>query len=202
MEKAVPPRKQRQNQLSSTALGSPLAARSRNPYSIEVLSRAIDILSMFRHERPSMSLAEIVQAVQLPKTTVFRILSSLVARGFCEWDPEAGKYSLGFELVRFADIRRRQSNVHDIAIPVMREIRNEANETVILSVRSGDSRVHVDFVEGLQPMRRMADLGVRAPLYAGAASKVLLAGMEDDEIDAYLDRTTLAAFPEEHYHRP
>jgi DNA-binding IclR family transcriptional regulator len=141
-----------------------------------------------------MSLAEIVQVVQLPKTTVFRVLSSLVARNFCEWDAEAEKYSLGFELVRLADIRRRQSNVHDVAIPVMRDIRNEVNETVILSVRSEDSRVHIDFVEGLHPMRRMADLGVRAPLYAGAASKVLLAGMEDDEIDAYLDRTDLTAF--------
>jgi DNA-binding IclR family transcriptional regulator len=169
-------------------------AGSSNPYSIEVLRRAIDILSVFSHSRPSMSLAEIVQVVQLPKTTVFRVLSSLVARNICEWDAQAGKYSLGFELVRLADIRRRQSNVHDVAIPVMRDIRNEVNETVILSVRSEDFRVHIDFVEGLHPMRRMADLGVRAPLYAGAASKVLLAGMEDEEIEAYLDRTDLTAF--------
>ena len=118
----------------------------------------------------------------------------MAERDFCEWDELSGKYSLGFELVRLADIRRRQSNVHDVAVPVMREIRNEVNETVILSVRSGDFRVHVDFVEGLHPMRRMADLGVRAPLYAGAASKVLLAGLADDEIEAYLGRTDLTAF--------
>src|SRR3984893_3611915 len=175
--------------------GAPVdPTRPSNPYSIEVLQRAIDILSVFNHSRPSMSLAEVVQAVRLPKTTVFRILSSLAARGFCEFDSQSGKYSLGFELVRLADIRRRQSNVHDVAIPVMREIRNEVNETVILSVQSGDSRVHIDFAEGMHPMRRMADLGVRAPLYAGAASKVLLADMADDEIEAYLDRTDLAAF--------
>jgi len=175
--------------------GAPVdPTRPSNPYSIEVLQRAIDILSVFNHSQTSMSLAEVVQAVRLPKTTVFRVLNSLAARGFCEWDAQSEKYSLGFELVRLADIRRRQSNVHDVAIPVMREIRNEVNETVILSVRSGDSRVHIDFAEGLHPMRRMADLGVRAPLYAGAASKVLLAGMADDEIEAYLDRTDLAAF--------
>jgi DNA-binding IclR family transcriptional regulator len=168
--------------------------RPDEPYSIEVLRRAMDILSVFTHARPSASLVEIVHVVQLPKTTVFRLLSNLVARGFCEWDSQAGKYSLGFEFVRLADIRRRQSNVHDVAIPVMREIRNQVNETVILSVRSGDARVHIDFVEGLHPMRRMADLGVRAPLYAGAASKVLLAGMEDEEIREYLDRTDLTAF--------
>jgi DNA-binding IclR family transcriptional regulator len=170
--------------------------QARGRYSIEVLTRAIDILCAFDHARPFMSLAEIVHAVRLPKTTVFRVLSSLAARGFCQWDAQTGKYSLGFELLRLADIRRRQSNFHDVALPVMREIRNEVNETVILSVRSGDSRVHIDFVEGLHPMRRMADLGVRAPLYAGAASKVLLAGMADDEIEAYLERTDLTAFQE------
>jgi IclR family acetate operon transcriptional repressor len=165
-----------------------------NPYSIEVLNRAIDVLSVFSHARPSLSLAEIVQAVRLPKSSVFRLLSSLAARGLCEIDSQTKKYGLGFELLRLADIRRRQSKVHDVAIPVMREIRDEVNETVILSVRSGDSRVHIDFVEGLHSLRRMADLGVGAPLYAGAASKVLLAGMEDDEIQVYLDRTDLTAF--------
>ena len=172
----------------------PPASKQDNPYSIEVLNRAIDVLSVFSHSRPSLSLVEIVQAVRLPKSSVFRLLSSLAARGLCEFDPETKKYGLGFELLRLADIRRRQTKVHDVAIPVMRDIRNEVNETVILSVRSGDSRVHIDFVEGLHPMRRMADLGVGAPLYAGAASRVLLAGMEDDEIQAYLVQTDLRAF--------
>jgi DNA-binding IclR family transcriptional regulator len=170
------------------------AAKTSNPYAIEVLRRAFDILAVFSHAKPSLSLAEIVAAVGLPKTTVFRVLASLVERGYCEWDAPTSKYGLGFELLRLADIRRRQGNVHDVAAPVMREIRNEVNETVILSVRAGDSRVHIDFVEGLHAMRRMADLGVPAPLYAGAASKVLLAGMADDEIEAYLQRTDLTAF--------
>jgi len=178
---------------SRTAHGDK-ATRTDNPYAIEVLRRAFDILAVFTHERPSLSLAEIVTAVGLPKTTVFRVLSSLVEQGYCEWDLQTGKYGLGFELLRLADIRRRQTKVHDVAAPLMREIRNAVNETVILSVRAGDSRVHIDFVEGLHAMRRMADLGVPAPLYAGAASKVLLAGMEDDEIEAYLDRTDLTAF--------
>jgi DNA-binding IclR family transcriptional regulator len=178
--------------VSSASEGTPGTAS--NTYSIEVLNRAITVLSAFSQARPALSLTEIVEATRLPKTTVFRLLSSLMEWDFCEVDPQTGKYSLGFALVRLADIRRRQSNVHDAAIPVMREIRNQVNETVILSVRSGDFRVHIDFVEGLHPMRRMADLGVRAPLYAGAASKVLLAGMDDDEVEAYLGRTKLTAF--------
>jgi DNA-binding IclR family transcriptional regulator len=192
----VPRRKPKLGKSPTRERGSVLVGKGEknSPYSIEVLNRAINILSVFSHSKTAMSLAEIVQAVQLPKTTVFRVLSSLVGRSLCEWDAETGKYSLGFELVRLADIRRRQNNVHDVALPVMREIRNAVNETVILSVRSGDSRVHIDFVEGSHAMRRMADLGVHAPLYVGAASKVLLSGMEDGDIEAYLSRTKLTAF--------
>jgi IclR family transcriptional regulator, KDG regulon repressor len=178
---------------SRNAIGDEVMPKN-NPYAIGVLSRAFDILATFSHAEPSLSLGDVVTAVRLPKTTVFRVLSSLVERGYCECDPQTGKYSLGFELLRLADIRRRQTNVHDVAAPAMRDIRNAVNETVILSVRAGDSRVHIDFVEGLHAMRRMADLGVPAPLYAGAASKVLLAGMDDEEIEAYLDRTDLTAF--------
>lgn len=171
-----------------------LNAKQGGRYSIDVINRAVNILSVFSNSRPLLSLGEVVQLVGLPKTTVFRILSSLVERRICEFEPESGKYSLGFELLRLADIRRRQNNVHDVALPIMREIRNAVNETVILSVRSGDWRVHIDFVEGLHAMRRMADLGVQAPLYVGAASKMLLAGMPDEEIEDYLARTDLVAF--------
>ncbi len=189
----VPSKKLKSNPQTLTSRKVSKAAAG-NPYSIAVLRRAFDILATFSHAKPSMGLAEIVDIVRLPKTTVFRVLSSLVQHGYCEWDEQAAKYSLGFELLRLADIRRRQGNVRDVALPVMRQIRDAVNETVILSARMGDSRVHIDFVEGLHPMRRMADLGVRAPLYAGAASKILLAGMKDDEIEAYLDRTDLTAF--------
>src|SRR5262249_61843976 len=66
--------------------GSPAAGgRKQNPYTIEVLRRAIEVLSVFSHARPAMSLAEIVQAVRLPKTTVFRVRSSLVERRLVEW---------------------------------------------------------------------------------------------------------------------
>ncbi len=104
----VPQKKRKGGGSSSSGRVSTFAetGQAKGRYSIEVLSRAIDILCAFDHARPFMSLAEIVHAVRLPKTTVFRVLSSLAARRFCQWDAQAGKYSLGFELLRLADNRR------------------------------------------------------------------------------------------------
>jgi IclR family transcriptional regulator, KDG regulon repressor len=169
-------------------------AETRSPYAVEVLHKAFDVLGVFRPESPLLSLKQIVSLTGLPKTTTFRLLATLVDRQFCEYDPNTEQYSLGFAFLRFSDIRRRQTNVHSEALPIMREMRNTINETIVLSIRTGDFRVHIDFVESLHPMRRMAELGVQAPLYAGAASKVLLAGLEPDELKLYLERTELEAF--------
>jgi DNA-binding IclR family transcriptional regulator len=159
-----------------------------------VLNKAMDILALFTPARATMTLRQVVEETGFPKTTAFRILSSLVEHRFCEFDKDAQTYSLGFELLRLADIRRRQTDVHSVAIPVMRELRDAIEETVVLSVRSGENRVHIDVIEGLHPMRRTADLGVSAPLHAGAASKVLLSGLSDDEIEAYLKTAPLTRF--------
>ena len=184
--------------LRSGKLASPSpaqkAATRRSAYSIEVLRRSIDVLNVFDHARPTLPLKDIVALTGLPKTTVFRVLSTLIEIDMCAHEPSTGNYSLGFGLLRLADVRRRQTGVHEVVLPVMRELRNAVGETVVLSVRAGDARVHIDLVESLQEVRRTVVIGVPAPLYVGASAKVLLAGLADADIEAYLARTPLKAF--------
>jgi IclR family KDG regulon transcriptional repressor len=166
----------------------------RSPdYSVDAVSRAIQLLSAFSLTKPKMTLADLTFVTGLPKTTSFRILATLVDGGLCERDEASGHYSLGIKTLRLAEICRRNFNLREFSAPVMRQVRDEVGETVVLSVRRGDSRIQVDAAEGLHPLRRIADPGLHAPLYAGAASRVLLAGMSDDEIASYLNRTTLKA---------
>ncbi len=174
---------------AKTDAGAPDTPRS---YAVDSVSRAVQLLSAFSLRKPAMTLGELAGATGLPKTTAFRILATLVEGGLCERDPATAKYALGMQMLRFAEIRRRQSAIWDLAAPVMRAIRDEVGETVVLSVRRGDLRMQMDSAEGLHPLRRIAEPGLHAPLYAGAASRVLLAGMEDEQIESYLQRTPLA----------
>jgi DNA-binding IclR family transcriptional regulator len=178
-------------QHSTRVEGGATEGRSQPSYAVDAVNRAIDILSAFSLTRPSLTLNDIVSATGLPKTTAFRILSTLTDRGLCERDAKAQTYSLGYHILHFGEVRRRQSNLHATVVPLMREIRDAMGETVVLSVRRGDFRVQIDYVEGVQPLRRIATPGLQAPLYAGAASRVLLAGMADAEIELYLERTEL-----------
>ena len=168
-----------------------MAVPDSRRYTVQALNRGIDILMVFSQESPALTLGEVAGRAGLSKPTAFRLLSTLKDRGLIRQDPAGGRYELGFSMLALAAVRARQVNLRDRAGRHMRKIRDTVNETVVLSVREGDYRVHVDQVEGRHPFRRIAPPGERAPLYAGAASKVLLASLSDEEVADYLTRVPL-----------
>jgi len=168
-------------------------------YKVNVLERAASILHAFSLDRPSLSLAEIARATDLHRSTVLRMLSTLVHSGLVMRDEETGQYSLGYEIIAMADIARAGTGVSDWARPVMKAIREELNETVVLSVRSGDFRVDVDQAIAQQAIRRVVALGEHKLLTVGAPSMAILSRLPEDELAPLLDRLrapTLAKIPD------
>ena len=163
-------------------------------YRVRAVERAIDLLKAFTQERPELTLAELSEATNLSKPTALRLLATLAASGLVSQSEPAGTYHLGSEIAALAAVRARQSDLLDHALPMMRRIREELNETVSLAIRVGDYRVHLYQLESLQSLRRTTEIGERAPLYAGAANKLLLAAMDDVEIASYLERVELVRF--------
>lgn len=152
------------------------------------LARAAEILFLFDPARPVRDLRSLVEATGIPKATLLGILNTLVRHDFLLRETESGRYRLGYAWLRLADIRRTQSEIRQSALPIMRQIRDAVDETVILSLKIGDRRVHLDYVESTQPLRRIAHPGHEAPLHVGAAGRVLLAGLSDEDVAAYVAR--------------
>jgi DNA-binding IclR family transcriptional regulator len=175
----------------SPSTGETASAQDGDAYSIRAIDRAVAVLTSFTMEDPALSLADIADRAGLSKPTAFRILASLRRHGFIAQNEDRGEYRLGFEVVALAAIRRRQTKIWEIALPYLRRIRDAVDETVLLCVRIDDERYILDQVESTQPIRRVARIGERVPLYAGAASRILLAALDDAEIDDYLERTDL-----------
>jgi DNA-binding IclR family transcriptional regulator len=63
---------------------------------------------------------------------------------------------------------------------------------VILSVRVGHRRVNLDYVESTQPIRRLTQLGFEVPLHIGATGRALLSGLSADELEQYVQSSSLA----------
>ena len=161
---------------------------------VGIVDRAARILACFDRTTPERTLPEIATHLDLPKPTAFRILANLVRHGLLAYDETTNVYTLGFANLRFADAVLTHLPIRAAARPTMQAIREAINETVVLSVRDGDHRINVDSVESTQAIAQTLQLGVRIPLYAGAASQVLLSGLSDTEISDYLGRTELIAF--------
>lgn len=68
--------------------------RTSSPtYLIPVLSKSLDVLELLEQQKQPMSLEQIYQRTGVSKTTVFRILKTLVHRGYVS-RPEDGRYRL------------------------------------------------------------------------------------------------------------
>lgn len=162
--------------------------------SVGIVDRAARILSCFNRTEPELTLPQISKRLRLPKATAFRILTNLVRHGLLEHNQPNNLYTLGFGTIRLANELLHSLTVRAAARPVMHAIRDAVNETVILSVREGDHRVNVDSVESTHAIGQTQQIGTAIPLYAGAASRAMLAALPDDEVDAYLDRIELVAY--------
>lgn len=153
---------------------------------LRAVTRTIAVLTAFRRTKPIMSLTDLAESCHLDLATTLRYARTLCDAGLLERHPD-GRYTLGFVIVDLAQTCISQLGIRDYALPTMKRMRDELNETVLLSVRSGPFRVCVEEVEGYKEYRRSGGIGQHVPLYLGCPSKALLAYLPEAEIDAYLD---------------
>ncbi|WP_042167300.1 IclR family transcriptional regulator [Paenibacillus gorillae] len=141
---------------------------------VRAVDRALDILLCFT-TGTNLAMTEIAEKVGLHKSTVHRMLATLEDKGFVERDPISDRYHLG---IRVWELSAHLSGTDEPAIiwkPEMERLRDQLGETVSIYVRDGQERIRIQAVQSNQPVRRVAPVGARLPLYAGASSKVLIA---------------------------
>jgi DNA-binding IclR family transcriptional regulator len=141
---------------------------------VRAVERALDILLCFT-TGTDLAMSEIAEKVGLHKSTVHRMLATLEDRGFLERDPSSERYHLGMRMWELSAHLSRSDDQAVIWQPEMERLRDRLGETVSIYVRDGSERVRIQAVQSNQPVRRVAPVGARLPLYAGASSKVLIA---------------------------
>jgi len=154
---------------------------------VRAVERALDILLVFT-EHSSLGLTEIADKVGLHKSTVHRLLASLESKGFLVRDVVTEKYRLGFRVWELsAKLAEQSDDPGVLLLPEMERLRDLVGETVSLYIREGDERIRIQAVQSKQEIRRVAPVGARLPLYAGASSKVLLAFADEEERESIMN---------------
>ncbi|WP_019913714.1 IclR family transcriptional regulator [Paenibacillus sp. HW567] len=143
---------------------------------VRAVERALDILLCFTQESDSdLSLTEIASAINLHKSTVHRLLTTLEERGFLLRNEATEKYRLGIRIWELSTHLPTLDEPAVLLLPAMERLRDRLGETVSLYLRDDLERVRIQAVQSQQAIRRVAQIGARLPLSVGASSKVLAA---------------------------
>ncbi|MET9491119.1 IclR family transcriptional regulator [Nocardia sp. NPDC006630] len=154
--------------------------------------RALDILMLFSADKPVWTGSEVAIELGVARSTGYRYLQSLSSNGFIE--EAAGGFRLGPKIFQLARLARAGLGLSDAALPAMRSLAAQINETVLLTRRSGRSVVCLDLVEAQHAVRLSYERGHVLPINAGAAAEVLLAWADPAEVTAVLEQAPLERF--------
>lgn len=162
-------------------------------YTVTALDRALDVLELLAEHPEGLRLSALARETGIPKSTLFRIVSTLVDRRCVSLDEERKTYRLGLKLGELGNAFLSQSDVHNAAVRPMRRLAAACEESVFLSVLDEASVVYVRRMENAKSAVVVRKLGQRAPVYCTATGLAMLAFLPEDEAARILDRQTLEA---------
>ena len=122
-------------------------ALSENKQLVGSLTKGLIILEMLM-ENESMGVTEIANILQVNKSSAYRLLITLVARGFVIHDEQTGKYRIGdrFSMHPSGEIDNEQLNA--IASPYLRKLTGLTNESSAIAVMAEDEGILVGITSG------------------------------------------------------
>jgi IclR family acetate operon transcriptional repressor len=154
---------------------------------MKILTKVRSLLQVVA-ARPGVQLPELARALGMPKSTVHRLLRTLVAQGFLEETGEGHGFRVGPLVRDLASGEAGHERLIAIARPRMVQLRDACNETVALHVHEGSGWMTLEQIESTHDLRRtITNLGIPMPLHAAATGKLFLAYMPEADRARYLD---------------
>ncbi|RLC62423.1 MAG: IclR family transcriptional regulator [Chloroflexi bacterium] len=154
---------------------------------VKSVRRAVAILRSFSLGEPELSVTHLSRRLNVHKSTVSRLLSTLEAEGLVDRNPETGCYRLGVGLIELAGLVVLHRDLRQAARPLLRQLADQTQETVNLAVRDGNEVINIEQV--VPRDRRVLNIGWvgrRTPLHASSTGKVLLAYLPEAELNALI----------------
>jgi len=168
---------------------------STERYHVPNLERALVILE-YLAEHPGAGISEIAEALKFPKNSVFRIVSTLHAHGYLRRDPATKHFALGTKLLALGYAAVQEGHLVERSMDVMRQVRDQTNETVCVGIRDGLSGIVLEDMLSHQQVKVFVGVGTRFPLHTAAPGKAILSRLPQEEREDIVQRLELTRFNE------
>jgi DNA-binding IclR family transcriptional regulator len=161
------------------------------PEGLSSVRNAARLLKVFLSREESIGVSELARRLDLAKSTVHRILTTLAGQGLIEQDRTTGGYRLGLVVFELGEAVRVHLDLHAAAGPVLASLREQTGESSQVGVLDGTEVVYVDRLESSQSLRLFTETGRRVPVHCTSSGKVLLSHLPQAALDDLLDRLVL-----------
>lgn len=153
-------------------------------YMIPMLERAFEILEYMYTVNEELSLSTISQELDIPKTTVFRIILTMEKWGYVEKVDNQEKYRLGKALIKIGRQAASGIDIKDIAMPYLTELSKEVGESTNLGILYEDQVLSLGSSEG-EDFYLISRLIPLSPLNCSSMGKQFLSEFSDKELEDY-----------------
>jgi IclR family acetate operon transcriptional repressor len=156
-----------------------------NSGGVQAVDRAIDLLEIMTDLGGEAGLTELATGAGLPLPTIYRLVQTLVSRGYARQLPSR-RYALGPRLIRVGESAGRQLGAG--TRPYLERLARQLGETVNLAMIDRDMAVYVAQASSSHSMRMFTELGRRVYCHCTGVGKAVLAQLPDSTVREIVDR--------------
>ena len=174
-------------QTSCMSITNPSVPDPGGPAPIEAIDRALTLLTGLAEAGPEpVPLTALCRHLNLNKSTAYRALATMRARGFVSQDLDGG-YRLGAAAIGLGANYFGPAALAQSLHPALVVLAREVDELVHLGVLNGDRVIYVDKVEPDKAIRVWSQVGRNAPAATTSLGRAILAyrPIPDDQLDAF-----------------
>jgi IclR family acetate operon transcriptional repressor len=160
---------------------------------VGTLERGLAILQFFK-KTPEASVIEVAAALNLSRSTTYRIAERLRELGFLEISVTSSRWRLGRETAQLGVAALQSTDIMQVAPPVLMRLLEQTREAVNLAVFDSDSMVLVYREQGPQSVTISSRLGSRRPMHASSLGKAFMAALKPEDRHALIKRLDMKRF--------
>lgn len=163
---------------------------------IQSIDRALQVLELFSLEKPEWGVTEISKALNIYKSNVHNVLTTLAEKGFVIKDSKTDKYKLGIKFFELGSIVIKNMDLRKVAHPYIEELSKEFKETVHLGILDKGRVVSIEREESDTGLCSHIEIGKRTPLHCTAVGKAIMSYLSENEINLIIKEKGLKKFTE------
>lgn len=137
-------------------------------------TRILDILELLADVSSGLSLTEISEAINAPKSSISPLIHTLASRKYIFYNKQTQKYSIGIAAFSVGSAYIKQMTPIQFIQSEMRHLTDTCGETCQLGIRDKDMVLYIAKVEPVVPIRLISYVGSRLPCYCTAIGRSLI----------------------------